>query len=431
MMLKTAFFAAALLLLMAGGARAEVLSLKDGLRLALKENRAIKISAEDVALSRADSEAARAPLLPDIRAGLSQTYLAEQPAVLMGAGSTPTSERDFFSYGVSLQQTVYDFGGSISRYGAGRVSVEAKRFDAETAANRVAVEFVNAYLDLLEAERMVTVLEKETERLTAHTKNAEKLYAEGVITKNDFLQASVRLADARQRLLAGRNARLIGAARINNMLARPLDMPVNPVESLSLGMESPWMESPFAEALKNRPEVKSLDAALRASALREDSKRSEYYPRFFLRGGYDFTENRYQLHEGNWSVTAGMSMSLFSGGATNAELKRLKSGLRILEEQRAKLLDDIRLQVEMASLGLSTARERLPIAKEALGQAEENLRIARVRYEAGDATGADVLDAVVLLTVSETNYYRALYDIRRAEAAVLYASGKDFMEVYK
>jgi hypothetical protein len=41
-----------------------------------------------------------------------------------------------------------------------------------------------------------------------------------------------------------------------------------------------------------------------------------------------------------------------------------------------------------------------------------------------------VLDAVSLLTVAETNFYRSLYDMKKAEAAVLYATGKDITEVY-
>jgi len=32
--------------------------------------------------------------------------------------------------------------------------------------------------------------------------------------------------------------------------------------------------------------------------------------------------------------------------------------------------------------------------------------------------------------VAETNYYRAIYDFRRAEAGFYYATGKDLREVY-
>ncbi len=51
------------------------------------------------------------------------------------------------------------------------------------------------------------------------------------------------------------------------------------------------------------------------------------------------------------------------------------------------------------------ARERIAATKDAIAQAEENLRITRVRYQEGVGTATDVLDAITLRTLSETNYY--------------------------
>ena len=39
-------------------------------------------------------------------------------------------------------------------------------------------------------------------------------------------------------------------------------------------------------------------------------------------------------------------------------------------------------------------------------------------------------DAIALRTISETNYYRALYDSYRSEAGYLYAMGENLKEVY-
>jgi len=46
------------------------------------------------------------------------------------------------------------------------------------------------------------------------------------------------------------------------------------------------------------------------------------------------------------------------------------------------------------------------VTKDAVKQAEENLRITRVKYEEGIGTGTEVLDAVSLLSVAGTNQYR-------------------------
>lgn len=95
------------------------------------------------------------------------------------------------------------------------------------------------------------------------------------------------------------------------------------------------------------------------------------------------------------------------------------------------LIDEIKLEVEKYILDLKTARERITVTKDAVGQAEENLRINRVRYGEGVGTATEVLDAVTLLTIAETNFYKSLYDFRRAEAGFIYSIGKDLLEVYK
>jgi outer membrane protein TolC len=130
-------------------------------------------------------------------------------------------------------------------------------------------------------------------------------------------------------------------------------------------------------------------------------------------------------------LTAGINLNLFSGGSTKAEVLKIKQqGLKLFG-QRDKLIDEVKLEVEKYILDLKTAREKITVTKDAVGQAEENLRINRVRYSEGVGTATEVLDAVTLLTIAETNLYKSLYDFRRAEAGLIYSIGKDLSEVYK
>ena len=77
------------------------------------------------------------------------------------------------------------------------------------------------------------------------------------------------------------------------------------------------------------------------------------------------------------------------------------------------------------------AKDRIKATKDAIGQAEENLRINRIKYSEGAGTATETVDAITLLTVAETNYYRSLYDYYRSEAGFQYATGRDLMEVYR
>jgi outer membrane protein len=420
-------------LVSAGIAYADVLTLSEGLGLVTKDSRLIKISKREESVSEADTLLARSKMLPTINASLSQTFLTYQPEAIFGSQIVPMSEKDFLSYSLSIQQTLYDFKRNSSIYEASKLILETKKFDTRRIKNLVSLDFALIYFDLLELEKMILVAEKEVERLESHLRDAKNLYDEGVITKNDLFQADVRLSDARQRLVAVRNLREIKASYLNNAIARPLktdirvmDVKETPSDGIPVELEKAW-----GCAESQRPEIQIVNTTFKVLDKEEVAKRTEYYPKFFLQGGYDFTENRYQVHEGNWSLTAGMNLNLFSGGGTKAEVLKIQQQRLKLLEQRNKLTDEIKLEVEKYLLDLKTSKEKITVTKDAVGQAEENLRINRVRYTEGVGTATEVLDAVTLLTIAETNFYKSLYDFKRAEAGLIYSIGKDLSEAYK
>ena len=412
---------------------AEVLTLPQGLRLAQEGSRMIKINQEQEKISEGDSLIAKSALLPTINASANQTFFAKQPFAVFGPVTVPTSEKNFPSYSLSIQQLLYDFGGTISRFRSSKAILETRKLDTIRVRNFVSLDFALVYFDLLESEKLVLVAESEVRTLEAHLRDAKNLYENGVITKNDLLQAEVRLSDARQKVLNTRNLRAINASRLNTVLSRSLntDVQVMDVEFAHSGYPVLDRGKAFEVAVQVRPEVRIMVETMNALDLEETSRKAEYYPKFFAGASYDYVDNRYLLHEANASLVLGMSLNLFSGGSTRAELIKTEYRRRQLLEQKARIEDEVRLEVEKNLLDLSNARERMKVAKDAVGQAEENLRINRVRYEEGVGTATEVLDAVTLLTTSETNHYRALYDFRRAEASLFYSMGKDLVEVYQ
>lgn len=421
------------LALVSCAASAGALTLNEGMGLAVRASRAVKIAQQEEMVGLAEATLSRSPMLPSLNASVSQTFLAHQPEALFGGRAVPTSEQDFLSYGLSLEQTLYDFGGNKARHGSSLALLEAKRIDSRRIKNLAALDFANVFFSLLESERMIEVAEREAQRLQSYLKDAENLYSEGLITKNDVLQTKVRLADARQRLLTARGVREITASRVNMLIGRPLKAEVRAEDSVVAGapLNLPETETAWREAGEARAEIKSAGAVVGALGLDEKSRMAGYYPKVFLKAGYDFMENQYQVHQENWSLVLGLKMNIFSGGLTRAEVAR--AGLKRLQavERKEEIEDAVRLEVQRFVLELRNAAERLSVSTEAVGQAEENLKITRAKYEEGVGTSTEVLDAVALLASAESNYYKALYDLRRAEAGVLYSMGKDLTEVYR
>jgi outer membrane protein TolC len=410
---------------------AEKLTLAEGIKIVTEDSRLIKIQQQEEAVSEADTLIAMSGLLPQVNASYTQNRLDLQPGMNVGSQSAYTAEKSFYTYGLSIRQMLYDFKGISSIYEASKKIYETKQIDTKRIKNTVALQFALTYFDLLETEKMVIVAEKERERLEAHLNLARNLYKEGVITKNDLLQAEVRLSDAKQKLLTTKNLKKIHTSRLNNMLTRPLSTQLETEEVLRETTDRVELDKAYEEAEKLRYEVKIADTMLDAVQFEELAKKSEYFPKFFLEGRYDYTKNKYQLQEGNWSFILGMNINFLSGGSTKASLSKIAHQKQRLVIERKKLLDDVRLEVERFYLDMVNAQEKIRVTKGATTQAEENLRINTVKYKDGVGTATDTIDAITLLTVAETNYYKSLYDFCRSEAGLAYATGKDLLEVYK
>jgi outer membrane protein len=407
-----------------------VLTLSDGLRLATDNNHLIKIASISKDIASADTSVARSRLLPRVDASLNQTYLAHQPGARFGSQKAFLAEKNSLSYGIDIYQTIYDFGANISRYEASKIALDVTRLDMVRIRNLVALDFIHAYFDLLETEKMVLVAQKEAERFDSHLKVAQSLYNEGVITKNDLLQAEVMLSDAKQRFITMNNRRSFNSSNINNILARPVSTPIQVVDVPTGTSEVVKLEKAWDTAERERSEIKIIDNQLRVLDFQETAAKSGYYPTLFAQGGYNYTENRYEFPSDNWSLILGVNLNVFSGGSTKAEVSKVLSQKQQLLEQKKKLIDDIKLEVEKSYLDLKNSSEKIRVTKDAVSQAEENLRINKIRYEEGVGMSTDVVDAITLLTTAETNYYRAVYELQRARAGLQYATGLDLVSIY-
>jgi outer membrane protein TolC len=341
------------------------------------------------------------------------------------------SEEQYLSYGFKVTQLVYDFGKTTSSISASRSSAEAKDVNAVRVRNRSALEFIIAYLDLLEADKLLKVAADEVNRYESHHKDTEARYSAGVITRNEVLQVQVLLSDSRQRLLTARNNRSIRASQVNSLLLRPLTGAVEAQEVEGAPAAGITLEDAWVYAENESPELKEIRAQIQAKKEAVSAIRSEYLPNIYVAGGYDYQKNRYQVHDDNWSVIAGINLNFSSGGSTRAKVLMGEGEVRALTVTGDKLLDLVRLEVQRNYLEYQSSLQKVEVTGAAVAQAEENLRIQRLRYQEGVGTATEVLDAVTLLTTARTNAWRAQYGVKRAEAGLLYVMGRDLAGVYR
>lgn len=404
-------------------------TLDDAWNTAVSSHR--RIAAADAMREAAgyELERARATRLPQLGLSTDYTKLDTAPGFDFGNGmsSGPIFDGDdFVSAGAQVTLPLY-VGGAIS------AGIDVAEFGARAADDQLAsvvqdikLGVAEHYVSVLRAESAVEVAESYVLSLTAHTDDTRNRYEFGDVPQNDYLAASVTLADAKQRLLQAENALDNARAAHNRFLGRPLAEPVSLDPSLDIDGLVPGnagLEELILIAQQERDELKVMD--LRANALHRqaDSVRGRSRPQIALTGGYRFMENEFLTDDEFWMAGVTFRWNLFDGGQARNQSASLHRKAVALGHDRADLQSTIALQVRRSWNDRIEAENRMAVAKSAVVQATENLRVVRNRYQAGASANAEVLDAEALRVQSLSNRDDAQFTFALAKLRLARAVG--------
>jgi outer membrane protein TolC len=199
-------------------------------------------------------------------------------------------------------------------------------------------------------------------------------------------------------------------------------------DPLDLGLEYQRL---VKESLETRPEIWQAQANIQASKKGFQLARRSILPSMALNWGLNYTPDAAGFAPliTTWQATAQIALPIFDGGAARARMRQAKADIASAEVGLRQTEDLVTLEVRQAYLTLVQARDRVVVTTQALAQAQEAFRLARVRYNAGVSQAGispllEVSDAQTALTAAQTNQVNALYDYNNARARLDRAIGR-------
>ena len=416
----------------ASGEPAGVLTLKESISVALKDNLSLKAAREKMAQSAFVKKQARAEFFPKLSTSYGYTRLSEQAtfrSTLMPGMGIAVSSQDNYQWKGTLTQPLFTGFALLSSYRLAELGVDRSRMDLELKELDLALKVKEAYFNVLIADRGVEVARKEVEFLESSMNVASNFYKVGMIPVNDLLKVEVELANARQNLVKALNRAHLARSAFNTLLSRPIDAPVNLKDMLAYKPERGDYGKYLSRALQERPEVRLLEISILQADQEIRLARSKDYPEIaftydYIKEGDRADVSGSAFHDaGRWEATVGLTWTFWEWGKTHYSVKEKESLKKELIQIKAALEDSIKLEIKEALLNLETAEKNIPTTRKAVEQGEENLRVNEERYKAQVTTITEVLDAQALLTRARVNYYRALYDHNLARAKLERALG--------
>ncbi len=404
------------------------ITLNQALEAARRNNRQLQQAIFQVGVSRAAVREAQAALLPTL--GLT-TELARQGSNL--GGNQPNNpfqqsqENTAFSGNATLNYNLYTSGNRRAIIRQAEEQLRSEELNLETQSETIALNVTNQYYDLQQADESVRINQSAVVNAQASLRDALALERAGVGTRFDVLQFQVNLANSQQQLTNAISQQQIARRQLAATLSVPQTVNLSAADPVVIaGLWNQTLEQSIIQALQNRPELRQNLAQRNIAEQQRRQALSQLGPQVSLVARYGLSDvfNNQLPSTYNYSVGVQASLQLYEGGAARARAEQASGRIAIAETQFADQRNQIRFQVEQAFLQLGSNLENIQTANTALEQANEALRLARLRFQAGVGTQTDVINAQNQLIQAQGNrvtailsYNRALATIRRAVTA--------------
>lgn len=408
------------------------LSLQTALDFALQNNFDIRQSIEVIREQEGLIVEVKARALPKLALNASYRRLDEN---LSETGGFFPPQEENWGITLSARQTLYE-GGSV------RAALDVQNYLRESALLALETTILDALLEVrtryysaLLARDQIEVEMQNIDLLKQSLENATLRREAGEVSNFEVLRAEVLLANAQPALIRAQGDFRVAIEQLRqsmgyeNYRRDPANLNKVP-ELIDELVYQPFdydLESGLEDALYNRAEIKRLEAIANAQEAGLKVARSGARPKVELVGTYGKQKSSYsdEFDDGpeGWTLGVEASWNIWDGRETKGRRIQAQSQLDQARLQEDSLRLAIEVQVRQAISALREADQLALSAVRVVDQAEEALRMAVSRLQAGSISDLDVLEARVALTEARTNALAANYQHLVAKAQFRRAIG--------
>ena len=432
-----------------------VLSLRDCITIALKNNPNIKNAKYNYDISKANVNMARSEFFPTIGYGTGWTYNAVNQRRL-------SSDSNNYNVEASLNQLLFNFGRTNANIKMQKFYLIADEYTFNNIVRQTIFDVKQRYYEVL-AARATTIINQAYVDINERNYLRTKAYfEEGLKSKIDLVNAEVTWSDSKINLVKSENTFQNSLVNLNNAMylkdapsymistkegytiqdnVTPVDLtnitkenneniaqiPVSnvqdaklmtSVEKLEMVSDYKVDEFPYTfeecidMAYKNRADLKAYTSTLDAVKENLIYVKRNYYPSISASTGYGYRDlNR--TNSFNVGVNLSGSLNLMN---QKSRVDVAKTQVEIAENSLDKLNQDIYFEVQNAYINMIELEKQIPLVAVKVRQTKENYELAEGRYYVGLGDYLELQDAKVNYNSAQRSYIETIYRYNVARA---------------
>lgn len=416
------------------------MSLEDCIREALKKNVDLGLAQKSIESAEAQKLGTRAGYLPRLDMTLQDGYyFTGEQEVVYGFGGTPVrltqpaTDDDTHYFGLRLSQNIFDGGKWWNQAKRANKAISVAQLGLMAEQERVALTTINAFYELLEAQKRVEVLQQSLEASMDQLHLAEERHKLGAASKVDVAVARVNVGEDRIAIEHQRRVVDVAVANLNKVMGRSPLEPLTisePTDDETLTGSPAAKEVPethvWLRMFSTNQEVADLDLSIakgdRWPTVSGTIAYSRQDPEFYK--VYSRFDQIYRL-----TFLLNISFPIFDGflASSNIEQAEVASQRNKLEKFKAR--QDLEASLSKALTDFLRLQAVSKIEADNILAAGQRLELAKESYEVGQGTALELREAQLALNRAKLTAVTTQYELRIAYAIYHQARG-DLLKTY-
>ena len=396
----------------------ELVTLEQVIELAIRNNRDLQNARLQLEESRAAFREQRAALYPslDTDAAFARTQPATSFSDINGEPQQVDARTTVFG-NLSLIYNIYTGGERDASIRRAERGLRRQEIQVEIIAEDTRFEATDRYYELQRADAQVAIAEATVEDTTQTLRDADLLEQAGLGTRFDVLRANADLAEAEQALTLAISQQRIARRQLAETLSLGQNVELKAKDEIEA--EEEWgfsLEKSVVKAYKNRGELEQflLDKEIaeqeRLVALAGIKPQVDFLAQFSYSDDFEDT----LPIETGYNFQTRVRWQFFDGGRAFSSARQADRRMDQADTNFANQRNEIRFGVEQAYYNMIANRENIKSTRITVISREEQLRLARLRFQAGVGTQTEVIDAQRDLAQSRVNFLNAMVDYNQS-----------------
>jgi len=408
-----------------------VLTLKEARTQALENNHRLLEQAAHIESAEIGYDIATSRRLPEVSATGSALYFTNPPSALFP---------DFISnVGLNAQYLIYGGDKITNGITAARLQIGVAETQKRLSEAELMLSVDQNYWELIRLQEQVALAEENQRFLEALIDEIQDYYDAGLIQKNDLLEAQVSLNEASLQLLQAQQGQSLARYSLAQKMGAESETDFVIPDSIEIGENDPLViQSMMEQALSQRAEIQLQAQQLELTEIRRAIDDAPFRPQIALavnaiysyanvaEGGGGSEEAPALLEEHFTTVYPQLSLSIPIYRAGRRKLIRNQYSSKLLAQREALEETEalVELEIRQALYQLNESTENIKLSQQSVQQADENLRLLQNQFEAGTATGKDVLEAQAIKQRAYANFINAKAQHKINQSILMKAIGK-------